>query len=399
MKQQYIYLCAKEYIDGAIWAITTFRKQLVRINVKTGEVNIELELMEEGKQQNYAEIVGLGEDRFLLIPRNNKQLLYVDVRKNEQFFVDVECEEETDELCVQWIGKWQNDNFAYLFPGNSNYILKIDKKNIVCSCCKELIDEIKETTGIPAVNIGDAICEYRGSIYLALINENLVIKVDEKITGYEVFSVNNDASIKGFRSIEIIEGKMYLLDKESHLIVYEMDSKKYLKKIKLQENYGGIRKHAMGLLLVPMHRDKFAFFDIDKEILEKIEYSRGVLEGKFPVERRAKYYVNNMQDKEHYFFLLPYGNSIIIINKNNILVEWVNVRLGNSVFELLEADKSILLVEDMVQMDMITIGLEDYINYIKTSHKSDRELECKETIGKRIHLITIGKRECEGKRC
>ena len=127
MKQQYIHLCAKEYIDGAIWAITTFSKQLVRINVKTGEANIELELMEEGKQQNYAEIVGLGEERFLLIPRNNKQLLYVDVRKNEQFFVDVECEEETDELCAQWIGKWQNDNFAYLFPGNSNYILKIDK--------------------------------------------------------------------------------------------------------------------------------------------------------------------------------------------------------------------------------------------------------------------------------
>ena len=60
MKQQYIHLCAKEYIDGAIWAITTFSKQLVRINVKTGEANIELELMEEAKKQMYSEIVGLG---------------------------------------------------------------------------------------------------------------------------------------------------------------------------------------------------------------------------------------------------------------------------------------------------------------------------------------------------
>ena len=227
----------------------------------------------------------------------------------------------------------------------------------------------------------------------------MIIKVDKKITGYEVFSVNNDASIRGFRGVEIIEGKMYLLDKESHLIVYEMDSMQYLKKIKLQEKYGGIRKHAMGLLLVPMHRDKFAFFDIDKEILKEIEYPRHVLEGKFPLEHRAKYYVNTMQDREHYFFVLPYGNSVVIINKNNICTEWVSTGLGNSVFELLEADKSILLVEDMVQMDMITIGLEDYIKYIKTSCDNNKNLETKETIGKRIHLVTTGKRECEGKRC
>lgn len=379
MNANYIELSYGDFFADGIWCVTRQSNQLIRIDVVTGVAEIAMSIPKDDLQIGEGLVISLGEYKFLIVAQKTKKIICVDINKRTIELIDG-LQLNVNGLTM-FASSLKVQNNIYLFPGETDKILRIDNKlkDIVYQN-KYIGMELSEQR----FKYGDRITQYENKIYATEATKDILIELDLDLNNCVVHSIENDCMVSGFSNLTIYDNQIYMIDYDGVLKIYELHSKKIVKSIKFNSIYSSIKRHKRGFVLIPLQTDKFAFYELDKNTVKEIDYPKTYISEQFMKTGRRAKYVNIIETDVYYYVMSKGGSTIIKISKNDMIIEWITVEYGKSLLNYLFSQAGDIMMEKCSIVDGMSFDTKLYKQYVQGSKKINC-FDNNESIGKKIH--------------
>ena len=366
MIHNHIRIWRGDYYDGYLWYPADEDGLLLKINVDTGEVDYALTMLmpEPGLKHTYHQIVATGDGILWAIPGWGNRILRIDLKSGEQELIDFPDSDRQVNYYSKFTGCIKKGDKIFCFPGNMNYILEIDAITEEIQSHKSVVKESDNRQGRRMQNYFSWGTFREGEMVYAIgLLCNSFLEMNLVTKEYQLTALKNEKDAYGFDGVAIHGNKIYAVNKNGHVMVYDLQSKEFQAQLSGEKQYRFLCGCKEGVMLIPRSAEAYAFYHGETKEIKEIEYPKGhrLAEGMgHPLVRDV------VTTEEFYFVTSLYCNMTAKICRKtgDILFLPLQMRDRKRLIELFSKNNSGIHREDVELFGNSCMDLESFLGLL-----------------------------------
>jgi hypothetical protein len=367
------------YHGGLLWGSRLFGKDLINIDVATGEVRFDYYLDKLYKSHQLFNAVIYHGGRLIFIPGRSEYIVLYDIDSKFAKYIPYEdngVENPIKYSCYEFCG-----NTVFLFPKRVKHILKLNLDTM------EIIKIDKPFQNLDVeldddLMFGEGVRLSDETVLLRMINKNIFFKFDLTTYKYE-WIIGSGCNVKvkigriyknndcDFIIGNGIDGKIYRIDNEGYNVIFDG-----------KEQYSNLILDNDKIWAVPAYKGKIKLIDLVSQTEKIYEYNK---EFQYNPVLNKDCVTRMITKNDNIFYIVPsFTNMLVSIDVRNQRVDCKRLWIKEENLQKLENSERNIEDVDVIKSESEDYRLNNYFNYIVLD-KINNMIHNNVEYGKRIY--------------